>query len=84
MYGYIVNYTLQNDESNTFDAGPEEGTLSAPKTGIGPENYCTARCCRFFTSARWIRGILCLCRFSSVTNRAERTPLSPAALASLP
>ena len=38
MYGYIVNYTLQNDESNTFDAGPEEGTLSAPKTGIGPAN----------------------------------------------
>ena len=38
MYGYIVNCTLQNGESNTFDAGPEEGTLSAPKTGIGPAN----------------------------------------------
>ena len=38
MYGYVVKYTLKNGESNTFDAGPEEGTLSAPATGIGPAN----------------------------------------------
>jgi len=27
---------MKNGESSTFDAGPEEGALSAPKTGIGP------------------------------------------------
>ena len=29
-YG-IVKYPLKNDEPNTFDAGPEEGSASAPK-----------------------------------------------------
>ena len=38
MCGYIAKCTLKNGESNAYDAGPEEGTLSAPKTGIGPAN----------------------------------------------
>ena len=36
-YG-IVKYPLKNDEPNTFDAGPDEGGLSAPKPASDLKN----------------------------------------------
>ena len=38
MYGFIVKYPPKNDESGTFDAGPEERGLSAPKPAPDMQN----------------------------------------------
>ena len=38
MYRYIVKFSLKNDESSVFDAGHEEGGLSAPKPASDLEN----------------------------------------------
>ena len=63
-YG-IVKYPLKNDEPNTFDAGPEEGGLSAPKPASDLENN-ALRVVAVSSRAYFLLSL------SSVTNRAER------------
>ena len=63
-YG-IVKYPLKNDEPNTFDAGPDEGGLSAPKPASDLKN--NALRVVALSSRAYV-----LLSLSSVTNRAER------------
>ena len=66
MANGIVKYPLKNDEPNTFDAGPDEGGLSAPKPK--PASDLKNNALRVVAVSSRAYFLLSL---TSVTNRAE-------------